>query len=77
MYESRRTVKDSDSDGDYVEFGRVGADGKGELKCAGCGYGITVYHRLPRCPMCGEGLWERSQWSPFGHRLTGLPSRLN
>ena len=77
MYESHRPVKDSDSDGDYVEFARAGADGKGEFKCAGCGYGITVNHKLPRCPMCGEGLWERSQWSPFRHGLTGLTSRLN
>ena len=76
MYESHRTVKDSDT-GDYVEFARAGADGKGEFKCAGCGYGITVYHKLPRCPMCGQGLWERSQWSPFRHGLTGLTSRLN
>jgi rubrerythrin len=75
MYESHRTLKDSDSDGDYVEFAR--ADGKGEFNCAGCGYGITVNHKLPRCPMCGEGLWERSQWSPFRHGLTGLTSRLN
>jgi len=60
-----------------IEFARAGADGKGEFKCAGCGYGITVYHKLPRCPMCGQGLWERSQWSPFRHGLTGLTSRLN
>jgi hypothetical protein len=59
MDESHRPVKDTDSDGDYVEFAPAGADGKGEFKCAGCGYGITVSHKLPRCPMCGEGLWER------------------
>lgn len=77
MYESHRMGKESDSDGDYVEFAPVGADGKGEFTCAGCGYGITVYHELPRCPMCGEGLWERSHRSPFRHGLTGLTSRLN
>ena len=77
MYGSHRTLNHSDADADFVEFERAGAEGSGEFKCAGCGYGITIYHKLPRCPMCGEGLWERSQWSPFRHALTGLTSRLD
>jgi hypothetical protein len=37
----------------------AGAAGKGEFRCAGCGYGITVYRKLPRCPMCGTESWEQ------------------
>jgi rubrerythrin len=38
----------------------AGAAAKGEYRCTGCGYGVTVYSRLPRCPMCGtEDAWEQ------------------
>jgi hypothetical protein len=36
-----------------------------------------INHKLPQCPMCGEGIWERSTRSPFRQTLTGLTSRLN
>ena len=38
---------------------------EGEFRCAGCGYGISIYSKLPRCPMCGTESWEPLQWT-FG-----------
>jgi rubrerythrin len=52
--------------GDYIHFVSTGARVKGEFHCAECGYGVTVYRQLPRCPMCGGEQWEQSDWSPFG-----------
>jgi rubrerythrin len=51
-----------------------GARAKGEYCCSDCGYGVTIYRRLPRCPMCGAGSWEQTDWSPFGRAAgpTGL-----
>ena len=53
----------------------AGAPAKGEYRCTGCGYGVTVYTRLPRCPMCGaDDAWEQLEWNPFGHlQSTELP----
>ena len=42
-----------------------GMSAKGEFRCSGCGYGVTVYRTLPVCPMCGGGEWEQSAWSPL------------
>jgi hypothetical protein len=53
---------------------QTGTKVKGEYRCCGCGYGITVYRELPRCPMCGAGAWEQLLWSPFGY---GRPSPLH
>ena len=45
-------------------------------RCTGCGYGVTVYSRLPRCPMCGaEDAWEQLDFvrtfkDAFGDGLT-------
>ena len=50
----------------YVEFWQTGASVKGEFHCSECGYGVTVYRELPVCPMCGNGSWEQTAWSPFG-----------
>ena len=44
----------------------AGESAKGEFHCAECGYGVAVYRTLPPCPMCGEGRWEQTAWSPFG-----------
>ena len=53
---------------EVVEELIAGAPAKGEYRCTGCGYGVTVYTQLPRCPMCGaEDSWEQLEWSPFGH----------
>src|SRR4051794_34032339 len=52
--------------GDFVLFVSSGMHVKGEFHCAECGYGVTVYRELPRCPMCGGEEWEQSPWSPFG-----------
>ena len=38
---------------------------KGEFHCSSCGYGVTVYRELPRCPMCAGSEWEPARWSPF------------
>jgi hypothetical protein len=37
----------------------AGAAAKGEFRCVDCGYGVTVYGKLPRCPMCGTESWEQ------------------
>ncbi len=44
----------------------AGVRTKGEYRCSGCGYGVTIYRELPRCPMCGAGSWEESAWTPLG-----------
>jgi hypothetical protein len=45
----------------------AGVRTKGEYRCVSCGYGVTVYRELPRCPMCGSGSWEQLAWSPFSN----------
>ena len=54
-----------DASSDYVAFVSAGEHVKGEFHCSECGYGVTVYRELPVCPMCGNGSWEQSTWSPF------------
>ena len=54
-----------DASGDFVQFHAAGQQAKGEFHCAECGYGVTVWRTLPRCPMCGNESWEQSAWSPF------------
>ncbi|MHB8643998.1 MAG: hypothetical protein ACYDA3_14055 [Gaiellaceae bacterium] len=51
--------------GDYVPFVLMGEHVKGEFHCSECGYGVTIYRELPRCPMCGGESWEQKDWSPF------------
>ena len=41
----------------------TGVKAKGEYRCAGCGYGISITRELPRCPMCGTESWEQLQWA--------------
>ena len=48
----------------------VGARAKGEYRCTGCGYGVTIYRELPRCPMCWEESWEQIDRSPLGRALS-------
>jgi rubredoxin len=43
----------------------AGARAKGEFRCGGCGYGVTVYRSLPVCPMCHGTEWERVPWRPY------------
>ena len=45
----------------------AGVEVEGEFRCAGCGYGISIHSKLPRCPMCGTESWEPLQWT-FGPR---------
>jgi hypothetical protein len=61
----------------FVEFWRAGNQAKGEFHCADCGYGVTVYTTLPRCPMCSGETWERSTWSPLSrtHERRGLEAQ--
>ena len=38
----------------------AGSPARGEYRCTGSGYGVTVYSQLPRCPMCSaEDAWEQ------------------
>jgi hypothetical protein len=57
---------------DFAPAHVAGAPAAGEFHCAGCGYGVTVVHELPRCPMCGGESWEQVAWSPFGRARTIL-----
>ncbi len=43
----------------------AGSRAKGEYRCSDCGYGVTIYRELPRCPMCQSESWEQLDWSPF------------
>jgi hypothetical protein len=54
------------ADGDERRLTAAGDHGKGEFRCADCGYGITVCRELPPCPMCGCESWRASSWGPFG-----------
>jgi rubrerythrin len=29
-----------------------------DLRCAGCGYGVSASRAPARCPMCGDDEWE-------------------
>jgi rubredoxin len=52
---------------DYIEFQAAGDPAKGQYRCSGCGYGVTVHDELPTCPMCAGTEWEQSAWTPFGY----------
>jgi rubrerythrin len=52
------TQRSADHALEFIEFFAIGADARGTYACAECGYGITLYTALPRCPMCGGGSWE-------------------
>jgi rubrerythrin len=64
----RMRVGDEERDG-FVQFWSTGQAVKGEFHCAECGYGVTVYRELPRCPMCSGDAWEQAPWSPFTRAL--------
>jgi predicted RNA-binding Zn-ribbon protein involved in translation (DUF1610 family) len=74
MYEPQQgTVTRAKADDDeFVEFFRTGEHVTGPVECVACGYGALVRGALASCPMCGETLWERSNWSPFATALSGL-----
>jgi hypothetical protein len=56
---------------EYIAFRTAGEPADGEHRCSGCGYGVVVRTELPRCPMCGGGVWE-----PAGtRRRGGAPAR--
>jgi len=58
-------VADISAEDEYVPFSAAGEKGKGEFRCADCGYAITVHTSLPTCPMCASKSWEPGEWSPF------------
>ena len=62
MVEREREVE---ADVGFVAFFRMGDGVKGEFHCSECGYGVTIFRTLPRCPMCGGQTWEQRAWSPF------------
>ncbi len=75
MFEVERSDVE-DASAEYVAFSSAGEHVKGEFHCSECGYGVTVYRELPVCPMCGNGSWEQSTWSPFGFaRNASHPTR--
>jgi hypothetical protein len=41
------------------------ADGRAEIRCAGCGYGAVLRELPERCPMCGSTSWR----APFKGRV--------
>lgn len=53
---------------DYVPFTAAGEQAAGEFRCAECGYGVTVWTTLPRCPMCTGASWERHGWGGLDDR---------
>jgi len=46
----------------------TGQPGKGDYRCAECGYGIVAFRTLPECPMCRGTSWTAQGWSPFSGR---------
>jgi hypothetical protein len=44
----------------------AGAPGRGEYRCAACGYGVMIRTVLPHCPMCRGAIWDEAGTSPFG-----------
>jgi hypothetical protein len=48
-----------------VRVRRGDITGRRELRCAGCGYGVSVTGEPPPCPMCGGMLWDPAPWRPF------------
>ena len=72
MVESGLPHEDSD---EFVAFTQSGAPATGEFHCSECGHVVTVSHVLPRCPVCGSGSWEQSEWHPFTRtRETTFPA---
>jgi len=63
--ESQLRASSATAADEYVEFYPAGALAKGQFSCTACGNRVTVHQVLPRCTACGEGLWERAEWSPF------------
>jgi hypothetical protein len=59
-------MSDGRSD-DFIDFQLTGAPAKGQYRCSGCGYGVTVHDELPTCPMCSGTSWEPSAWTPFAN----------
>ena len=60
---TRRAVPD-----EFVESFARGALVTGEFHCSECGYGVTIFRRLPSCPMCAGESWEQPTWSPFSRQ---------
>jgi hypothetical protein len=44
---------------------------RGELVCVGCGYGVSVFRELPRCPMCRGAVWARARGRPVEPAFAG------
>lgn len=35
------------------------------LRCASCGYGVSVRGTPEQCPMCGHSAWVMEGWRPW------------
>ena len=53
------------TDRDYVEFWPAGTVASGRFRCTACANSSEVKFVLPRCPSCGERLWEREESSAY------------
>ena len=51
---------------EFVDFVAVGTRASGPFRCVACGWMLVAFGILTRCPGCGDGLWERCEWSPLG-----------
>jgi hypothetical protein len=68
MEEPTRTLRPLGSgltEREYVEFWPAGTIATGRFRCTACGNAAVVKHIVPRCLMCGEGLWERDETSSY------------
>jgi rubrerythrin len=41
-----------------------GVPRRGDFECLSCGYRVSVWRALPRCPMCGA-----AEWAAAAHRF--------
>jgi hypothetical protein len=65
-----RAVESGVGEHEYVEFWPAGTVAKGLFRCTACATSMHVKFVLPRCHLCGEGLWERAELSPFAGAAT-------
>jgi hypothetical protein len=57
--------KSGRTESEYVEFWPAGTMAAGRFRCTACGNAVNAKYVLPRCLLCGEGLWEREESSPY------------
>lgn len=68
--EALRPVGSGLTEREYVEFWPAGTVAAGRFLCAACGNAVEAKFVVPRCQLCGEGLWEREESTPYYSRVT-------